>query len=112
MADCIVPTHSRHSSTRNKHRRVQIKLPTQPPTAPPIVPPTHPHPQASGFSGPPHANTPRPAPVSPPTAAPIPALTALSMLCESVQVPRRLHTLEEDGAWQRANLDTRDTRLS
>ena len=31
---------------------------------------------------------------------------------DSVQVPRRLHTLEEDGAWQRANPDRSDTRLS
>jgi hypothetical protein len=31
---------------------------------------------------------------------------------DSVQVPRRLHTLEEDGVWQRANPVRRDTRLS
>ncbi len=33
-------------------------------------------------------------------------------LFDSVQVPRRLHTLEEDGAWQRSNPDRRGTRLS
>ena len=39
-------------------------------------------------------------------------MEVLESLSDSVQVPRRLHTLEEDGAWQRSNPDRRGTRLS